>query len=129
MPPKCGYRASLINAYHGCIFAAPDLHSMVTVAITYSRTTVDMATVRSPTPMLTSFLFGFLLFSIATRATESDTLHITAIVGKDGVSQVECWSLLPGYAVSSQVPSFNLIFLDMQFTISSPERWEANNFN
>ena len=57
--------------------------------------------------MLTSFLFGFLRFSIATRATEPDTLHITAIVGKHDVSQVECWSLLPGYAVSSQVRPIN----------------------
>ena len=79
--------------------------------------------------MLTSFLLGFLLFSIATRASEPDTLHITAIVGKDGISQLECWSLLPGYAVSSQVPPFHLIFIDLQFTISSLERWEANSFN
>ena len=48
MPPKCGYRASLINAYHGRIFGAPDLHGTVTVAVTYGRTTVDTATVRSP---------------------------------------------------------------------------------
>jgi len=77
------------------------------------------------------FLFGFLLFSIHTRATRPDTLYITAIVGKDDVSQVECWSLLPGYAVSSQVcpRPLNLIFIDLQFTISSPERWEANSFN
>ncbi|EDR06672.1 small secreted protein [Laccaria bicolor S238N-H82] len=52
--------------------------------------------------MLTSIFFGFLLFSILTRASVSDTLHLTAIVGKDGVSQMECWSLLPRYAVSSQ---------------------------
>ena len=49
MPPKCGYHASLINAYHGRVFGAPDLHGMVTVAITYGRTTVDTVTVRSPT--------------------------------------------------------------------------------
>ena len=48
MPPKCGYRVSLINAYHGRIFGAPDLHGTVTVAVTYGRMTVDTATVRSP---------------------------------------------------------------------------------
>jgi len=31
-----------------------------------------------------------------------DTLRVSAIVGKGGVSQLECWSLLPGFNVSTQ---------------------------
>ena len=48
MPPKCRYLVNLINAFMAIFFGTPDLHSMVTVAITYSHMTVDTATVHSP---------------------------------------------------------------------------------
>src|ERR1700753_1624874 len=54
-----------------------------------------------------SILSIFVAFALSNlkcvSASSADTLHVNAIVGLHGVSQLECWSLLPGFTISTQV--------------------------
>jgi len=52
---------------------------------------------KSPLPIIFLAALG-----LAASAASADTLNVNAIVGKDGMSQIECWSLLPGFSISNQ---------------------------
>lgn len=54
--------------------------------------------------LLTASILGFILLIAATAdAMSNTTFQVNAIVGKNDISQLECWSLLPGFSISTQV--------------------------
>jgi len=53
-------------------------------------------------PSTASILGFILLITGMASASNNLTLQVNAIVGKNNVSQLECWSLLPGFSISTQ---------------------------